>query len=215
MRTRAVTFDFNGTLSHDESILSEIYVELFAEYGRPVSAQEYFDQLAGRSDEEIVSIWFGGDHPAFEELIGERVRRYRAAVADGSTVTETVRAAVRYAAERVPLAIVTGAVRIEVEPVVEAAGLADSFRTIVTIDDVGEGKPRPVSYLRALEMLGAGLQPEQVVAFEDTDIGIASAKAAGLRCLAVLGTLSPARLAAADEIVPAVDVDLMQRLLTA
>src|SRR2546423_583915 len=145
MPTRAVTFDFNGTLSHDEPILCAIYVELFAEHGCPVSSEEYFELLAGRSDEEIVSIWFGAEHPAFDELIGERVRRYREAVADGSTVPAAVREAVRYAAERVPLAVVTGAVRIEVEPVVAAAGLADSLRTIVAIDDVGRGKPDPES----------------------------------------------------------------------
>jgi beta-phosphoglucomutase-like phosphatase (HAD superfamily) len=52
-----------------------------------------------------------------------------------------------------------------------------------------------------------------VLAFEDTEAGVASAKDAGLRCLGVLGTLAPARLAAADEIVPAIDVELMQRLL--
>jgi beta-phosphoglucomutase-like phosphatase (HAD superfamily) len=52
-----------------------------------------------------------------------------------------------------------------------------------------------------------------VVVFEDTEAGIASAKAAGMHCVAVLGTLRADRLAAADEIVPAIDVELMQRLL--
>jgi beta-phosphoglucomutase-like phosphatase (HAD superfamily) len=50
---RAVIFDFNGTLSHDEPILCEIFSELFAEHGRPLSVQEYFDELAGLSDPEI------------------------------------------------------------------------------------------------------------------------------------------------------------------
>ena len=59
----------------------------------------------------------------------------------------------------------------------------------------------------------AVLRANEVVAFEDTEAGIASAKTAGLRCLAVLGTLAPERLAAADEIVPAIDVPLMRRLL--
>ena len=214
MRTRAVIFDFNGTLSHDEALLCEIYVELFAEYGCPVSAREYFDRLAGKSDTEIVTAWFGVDHPAFERLIGERVRRYRESAADGSTVTGPVREAVRYAAERVPVAIVTGAVRSEVEPVVEAAGLSDSFRAIVAIDDVERGKPDPEGYLRALELLDVA-EPGEAVAFEDTEAGVTSAKTAGLRCVAVLGTHNPARLAAADEIVPAVDVALVSRLLAA
>jgi beta-phosphoglucomutase-like phosphatase (HAD superfamily) len=47
---------------------------------------------------------------------------------------------------------------------------------------------------------------------EDTEAGIASAKAAGMRCFAVLGTLSPERLSHADEIVERIDLPLMQRL---
>ena len=71
----------------------------------------------------------------------------------------------------------------------------------------------PAGYLRALALLDGGLDPDDVVVFEDTEAGVASAKAAGMRCLAVLGTLSPERLAQADEIVPAIDVALIQRLL--
>src|SRR5947199_1325572 len=120
---RAIVFDFNGTLSDDEPILCEIFGNLFAEHGRPMSAQEYFDELAGLSDPEIVRTWLGPDHPDVDAVIGERVARYRAAVADGSSVPERTRAAVRYAAERVPLAICSGAAHAEIEPVVEASGL--------------------------------------------------------------------------------------------
>jgi beta-phosphoglucomutase-like phosphatase (HAD superfamily) len=51
------------------------------------------------------------------------------------------------------------------------------------------------------------------VAFEDTEVGVASAKDAGLRCLAVRGTLPADRLARADEIVDRLDVEVMHRLL--
>lgn len=213
MPVRAVIFDFNGTLSHDEPILCEIFCELFAEHGRPLSAQEYFDELAGLSDPEIVRTWLGRDHPSLDEVIERRIARYRELVADGSSVPDPVREAVRYAAERVPVAIVSGAAREEIEPVIGAAGLAASIRTIVGAEDVADGKPDPAGYLRALELLDGGLEASEVVVFEDTEAGIASAKAAGLRCIAVLGTLAPERLASADEIVPAIDVELMQRLL--
>ena len=213
MPVRAVIFDFNGTLSHDEPILCEIFCELFAEHGRPLSAQEYFDELAGLSDPEIVCTWLGRDHPSVDEVIERRIARYRELVADGSSVPDPVREAVRYAAERVPVAIVSGAAREEIEPVIGAAGLAASIRTIVGAEDVADGKPDPAGYLRALELLDGGLEASEVVVFEDTEAGIASAKAAGLRCIAVLGTLAPERLASADEIVPAIDVELMRRLL--
>jgi HAD superfamily hydrolase (TIGR01509 family) len=210
---RGVIFDFNGTLSQDEPILCEIFSELFAEHGRPLSAQEYFDQLAGLSDPEIVRTWLGQDHPDVDEVIEQRIARYRERVADGSSVPEAVREAVRYTAERVPVAVVSGAARAEIEPVLEAAGLDGLVAAIVPVEDVAEGKPHPDGYLRALDLLDGDLEASDVLVFEDTEAGVASAKAAGMHCIAVLGTLAPARLAAADEIVPAIDSELMQRLL--
>jgi beta-phosphoglucomutase len=209
--TSAIIFDFNGTLSDDEPIMCEIFIELFAEHGKPLSAQEYFDQLAGLSDPEIVRMWLGEDHPDIDEVIAERVNRYRAAVGDGSSIHQHVREAVRYAAERVPLAICSGAARAEIEPVVEAAGLAECFRAIVTSDDVVHGKPDPEGYLRTLRLLG---DPNDALVFEDTEAGIASAKAAGLRVIAKLGTLDPHRLREADELVDRIDVELMRRCLS-
>ena len=83
MSVSAVVFDFNGTLSDDEPVLCEIFMHLFAEHGRPMSAQEYFDHLAGLSDPEIVTTWLGEDHPDVRAVIGERERRYRAAASGG------------------------------------------------------------------------------------------------------------------------------------
>lgn len=212
MPVGAVIFDFNGTLSDDEPLLCEIFTHLFAEHGRPMSAQEYFDELAGLSDPEIVTTWLGEDHPDVQAVIDERVSRYRAAAWDGSTVHEHVREAVRFAAERAPVAICSGAARDEIEPVVEAAGLAACFRAIVTSDDVVHGKPNPEGYVKTLALLGA--DPTGSVVFEDTEAGVASARAAGVgRVLAVRTTLEPHRLAAADELVDRIDVALMRRLL--
>jgi beta-phosphoglucomutase len=210
---RAVLFDFNGTLSQDEPILCEILVELFAEYGKPLSAQQYFEEFAGLSDPEIIRSWFGDDYPAVDEIVAERIRRYRRAVGDGASVPEEVRAAVRYAAARVAVGVVSGAAREEIAPVLEAAGLADVLGTIVSADDVVAGKPDPEGYLRALDCLDGDIAAGDVLVLEDTEAGVEAAKAAGMRCVAVLGTVAPARLVAADEIVQAVDVSLLQRLL--
>ena len=210
MPIAAVVFDFNGTLSDDEPVLCEIFMRLFAEQGKPMAAQEYFDRLAGLSDPEIVRTWLGADRA---DVVAERVRRYTTAVADGSTVHEHVREAVRYAAERVPLAICSGAARAEIEPVVEAAGIAPCFQAIVSSDDVVHGKPDPEGYAKALALLE--VDGADAVVFEDTEAGIASARAAGVgRVLAVRGTLEPERLAQADELIDRLDIDVMRRCLS-
>jgi len=213
MPIAAVVFDFNGTLSDDEPVLCDIFMHLFAEHGKPLSAQEYFDRLAGLSDPEIVRTWLGNDHPDVQAVIDERVDRYRAAVADGSTVHEHVREAVRYAAGRASLAICSWAARAEIEPVVEAAGLASLFEAVVTSDDVVHGKPDPEGYTRTLGILG--VDAGDAVVFEDTEAGIASARAAGVgRVLAMKTTLEPHRLARADELIDRLDVDVMRRCLS-
>jgi len=209
--TRALVFDFNGTLSRDEPVLYAIYSELFAEHGRPLSEADYYGRLAGNTEEAIIHGWLGVEGDELEALVEERVDRYVRA-ADGSTVPLAVRDAVRHAASRVPVAIVSGAYRREIEPVVERAGLADAVRVLVAADDVTRGKPDPEGYLRALEAL-ADLEPADVVAFEDTEAGIASARAAGLRCVAVRGTLPDERLAAAEAIVDEIDVELVRSLV--
>jgi beta-phosphoglucomutase len=215
MPPRAVIFDFNGTISDDERILYSVFSDMFAELGRPLSQREYIDHLAGLSDQAIVRGWLG-ERSDLDQLVRERVRRYRQAVGDGSSVGQDVRDAVHYAASRVPVAIVSGAALDEVEPVIEAAGLTDAFTALVCSDHVDNGKPHPEGYLRALELLALGaepIDPADVIAFEDTEAGVLSAKAAGMRCVAVLGTLPAGRLAAADEIVEAIDQPLLRRLL--
>jgi HAD superfamily hydrolase (TIGR01509 family) len=208
VRPAALLFDFNGTLSDDEHIQCEIYQEIFAEAGKPLGKAQYFAELAGLSDPEIVRTWLGEERP---ELVAERVSRYQARAADGSTVGPAAREAVRYAAKRAQLAIVSGAARVEIESVLTAAGLAPLVSLVVAADDVEAGKPDPAGYIRALELLDR--RPDEAVAFEDSEAGVVAAKAAGLHCVAVEGTTELDRLAAADEIVGALDVELMQRLL--
>jgi beta-phosphoglucomutase len=200
MTPRAVAFDFNGTLSDDEWLLFEIYAEMFAERGKPLTQAEYLDQLAGLSEDEIIRSWLGHVDAA---LVEERVTRYTARAADGSTVSEEARAAVRYAAARVPVAIVSSAFRSEIETVVAGAGL--EFSTIVTAEDVARHKPDPEAYVLAAARLGVA--PEELLVFEDTEAGVASAKAAGATVVAIVRTLGADRLAAADAFAETLDVE--------
>ena len=207
----ALVFDFNGTLSDDEPLLLSIYQQLFARHGRPLTEEQYVSDLAGNTEETIIGTWLGVDGPLLAMLVQERIDAYTALAASGSTVTSAVREAVRFAAARVPVAIVSGAFRAEIEPVVSAAGIAGELSMIVTADDVEHGKPHPEGYLLAVD--GLGVDPARTVAFEDTEAGVSSAKDAGLRCLAVRGTLPDERLGRADELIDAIDVALVERLI--
>jgi len=205
---RAVVFDFNGTLSNDEPLLARVYQEQFAVLGKPITVSHYYEHFAGHTDEEVYTRWFGHADPT---LIRDRIERYNRLAADGSTVDGEMRAAVRFAAGRVPVAIVSAAARSEIEPIVDAAGISDALTLIVSHDDVRKGKPDPECYLTAARALGVA--PRELLVFEDTDVGVAAAKAAGARVVGLTRTLGPERLAAADELVDRIDVPLLERLL--
>jgi beta-phosphoglucomutase len=210
---RALILDFNGTVSHDEHIVRELFQELFAEQGRPLDSATYERELAGMSDPEIAWAWLGRDHPAAAHVIAERDRRYRARTSDGSTIPAQVRAAVRLAAEHVPVAICSGAARGEIEATLGAAGIAGSFKVIVAAEDVPRGKPAPDGYLAAHRLLAPEVPASEVLVFEDTEVGVLSALGAGMRCIAVLGTMGADRLAAAERVVPELESAVVREVL--
>ena len=205
---RALLLDFNGTISEDEPILCRIFQELFDEAGKPLTEGEYYDRLAGFSDREIVRMWLGRDDAA---LLDRKSERYRQ-LADGSTVSTETREAVRAAANVVPVAVVSGSARAEIEPVLEAAGIAEAITLVVSEDDITRSKPDPEGYLIAVDLLG--VEPGGAVAVEDSEAGIAAAKAAGIYCVAVTTTLPRERLSAADEVTERVDRALIARLVS-
>jgi beta-phosphoglucomutase len=202
----SILFDFNGTLSDDEWVLCDILQKLFAEAGRPMSDEDY-SGLLGYSDPEIVEVWLGRPHP---EIVRRKVDEYRRRVSDGSTIDEETRLAVRLAAELGPVAVVSGSARDEIEPVLDAAGLLDVVTVVVPREDVANGKPAPDGYLRALELLNV----DSGVAIEDSPPGVVSAKAAGLRCVALTRWFTSDRLPGADLYASAVDRDLIRRLVS-
>ena len=210
---RALILDFNGTVSHDEHIVLQLFQELFGELGRPLDAATYERELAGMSDPEITQAWLGHDHPAVAHVIAERDRRYRARTADGSTIPPQVREAVRLAADHVPVAICSGAARSEIEATLAAAGIEDAIALIVAAEDVAHGKPAPDGYAAAHRLLAPEIPAAAVLAFEDTEVGVLSALGAGLRCIAVRGTMADDRLAAAERVVPELDAAIVREVL--
>jgi HAD superfamily hydrolase (TIGR01509 family) len=215
MPFRALIFDFNGTLSDDEHLMEAVTAEVLARHATPPTHREYIDRLAGLSDETVVRTWLG-DREDVDAIVAARIDAYRRVVQDGSTVVKRVREVVRAAAERAPIGIVSGAALAEIQPVIDAAGITGLFSCVVTSDDVLVGKPHPEGYLVALGLLRrtvANLQPGQVAVIEDTEAGVLAAKATGMYCLGLLGTMTADRLSAADELVETIDLPLVDRLL--
>ncbi|MET0843970.1 MAG: HAD family phosphatase [Mycetocola sp.] len=213
---RAVIFDFNGTLSDDEPILLSIFTDLFSRYlGWQMSPQEYAERLLGHSDREIVEIAVRehrGDKPGLvEELLARRRDRYKELVAARSPITDSAAELVAHLARReVPMAIVTGAQREDVLAVLNSCSTGDHIDLLVAEEDVERGKPDPEGFLAGAALLG--VEPGDVLVFEDSVPGIRGALAAGMRCVAVTGDdPQPRVLAAGVATTRRLSADLLDR----
>ncbi len=106
-------------------------------------------------------------------------------------------------AEGVPCVIASSTHRENITTALEILGLEEFFRDAVTSEDVSRGKPHPEVFLTAAKRLGVA--PEDCVVFEDALVGIAAAKAAGMRVVAVTTTEPAEKLAHADWVVDQLD----------
>jgi beta-phosphoglucomutase len=118
-------------------------------------------------------------------------------------------AAVRRAAAAMPIAIASGARGAEIRRVLDREDLAACFTAIVGAEDTPVSKPAPDPYLRALALLAPGfggrLAASECVAIEDSHWGLDSARAAGMRTVAVSQTYEAATLTGADLVIPSLD----------
>ncbi|MBM4030007.1 MAG: HAD family hydrolase, partial [Planctomycetes bacterium] len=110
---------------------------------------------------------------------------------------------------QIPLAICSGALRPEIELILEEAALRRYFDVIVSAEEVARGKPDPEGFLLALQRLNE-LWPEPITAarclvIEDSHWGLQAARAAGMRTIAVTNTYEAAQLQQADKVVARLD----------
>jgi beta-phosphoglucomutase len=109
-----------------------------------------------------------------------------------------------------PLALCSGALRSDIDPILAQLGVARCFDVIVSTDDVRRSKPDPESYALAFARLSERYVtlltvPGKSIAVEDTLAGIRSAKGAGLRVLAVTNSYGAGELAEADWIADSLE----------
>jgi beta-phosphoglucomutase len=191
---RAAAFDLNGTITDDEDAQYEVYAEIFLEEAGILLDYDYYrSELAVLADPEIFSRVLARENMVrsrefADDLARKRIARYVDRIRNAPPVRPDVVALIRTLADRMPMALVTGAPLAEAGPILAAAELTPLFVSVITCEDVTRGKPDPEGYLLALERLRdamPGLAARDVVVFEDSLPGITAAHAAGMRCVGV------------------------------
>ncbi len=201
MTLKAVLFDFNGVIIKDEAIHEQLISEILIEENLRPSPQEYREICLGRSDRICVAELLKRrgrlvTESYLTQLIARKAKAYERQLETLEKLPiypglEDLIFKIRVA--KLPMGVVSGALRSEVQLVLTRAELAQHFSVIVAGDDIKVSKPEPDGYLLAVERLNQQYpdlkaQASECLAIEDTPAGIEAAKRAGMQVVGVANT---------------------------
>jgi HAD superfamily hydrolase (TIGR01509 family) len=201
--TDAVVFDLDGVLVDSEHVWDEARRQLARERGGRWHDRASRDMMGMSSLEwsrymhDVIGL-----EDAPEDISAEVVRRLEEIYRRDLPLFEGAAAAVERVAARWPLGLASSSNRELIDLVLDLSSLGRLFAATVSSEEVAHGKPAPDVYLEAARRLG--VDPDRCAAIEDSENGIRSAKAAGMRVLAIPNPRYPPAedaLAQADEVL--------------
>ena len=183
---RAALFDLDGTLV-DSEIHTDTAIRVIAgRHGVPGFSLPH-SQTRGRTWEHVAGVMRTGTGIAGSTaaLADELLLYWTVLTADVTPVAGAPEA-IREAASRLPLGVVSGSPRAVIDRFLDRLGISDYVapRARIGGDDVRASKPDPDGYLRGARALG--VRPADCLVFEDSQAGLLAAKAAGMRSMFVM-----------------------------
>lgn len=225
---RAIIFDLDGTLANTEPLHYEAFARILHGEGIDLDRDDYFRRLIGFDDHDVFAAVLKDDgRPVTEAAIADLAARkaavYQEMIAGRDVTYPGAADLVRRCAERFPLAVATGTLRVEAETILARAGVRALFADIVAAEDVEHGKPAPECFEKARGRLGfllrlrPPLEAAECLVVEDTPAGIQAAHRAAMPVLALCHDASAEDLKAAEVVcksIAEVDLDEILRHLS-
>lgn len=183
---QAVIFDVDGVLIDSEPFWRESEIEVFARHGVRLSESDCL-LTVGMRIQEVADYWFARrpwQGAAPDLVAGEILQGVIERVKTRGAPMPGLAEAIRLLRERgLRLALASSSARILINAVLDRLGLRSAFDAVCSAENEPLGKPHPGVYLSAAALLA--LPPEACIAVEDSINGVLSAKAAGMRCIAI------------------------------
>ena len=182
----AILFDFDGVLADTEPVHWRCWNEILKPFSIQLTWEAFERECIGVSDHALIERLASQRQPPipFDDLWSRyptKKELFRTSIAEAPPfVAETV-ALIRELSKSYKLAVVTSSARIEIEPALLHGGIRACFQALVCGKEVENLKPAPDPYLKAAELLGA----RNPLVIEDSDSGVASARAAGFELLRI------------------------------
>jgi len=186
----AVVFDLDGVLVDTEELWDEARRQIAEERGGQwrEDAQRAMMGMSSKEWSRYMHDVIGVPDP-LEQINAEVVRRLEELYRERLPLIPGALEAVRRIGARSPLAIASSSNRPIIDLFLELTGTADLFRATVSSEEVERGKPAPDVYLEAARRLG--VDPAVCAAVEDSENGIRSAAAAGMKVIAIPNRVFP------------------------
>jgi HAD superfamily hydrolase (TIGR01509 family) len=187
MPIQAIIFDLDGTLIDTEPSAARAITDCFKTWNIQVDPNDAA-YITGRTWENAFRFLF----QKYEMPIPAQqaslmiMNRYRELMQTECLPVPGSEQAVKALAPHFSLGLVSGSYRAEILWALKKLGIFDHFKVVLGAEDYPRSKPAPDGYLKAFDLMG--IKPECVLIFEDSEAGIASAKAAGARVVAITGT---------------------------
>jgi beta-phosphoglucomutase family hydrolase len=180
---RAYLFDCDGTIADSMPLHYKAWKRALEEYGCTYD-EDLFYSWGGKPVRKIIADLnqMHGLNMPVDELAEKKERLYHAQLPELQGIPEVLEH-IEAMHGRIPFAVVSGSRRASVVGSLTALGLLDKFDVLVCAEDYKHGKPAPDGFLLAAQKLGAA--PEHCLVFEDTDLGIQAATAAGMKSVLV------------------------------
>ena len=206
MNLKAFIFDMDGVMLDSEPLQLRSFNKILERFNVSVSMSDFKKNYMGIRDTQICEKMisdFKLPIGAEEFVNGKRNAYLDVVLEEDISPPEGLIDAVNALYEILPLGIASSSQIKEIEMITMKFGIRDRFKVLVSAHQVPNGKPAPDVYLKASAMLEVG--PSLCGAIEDTKTGIESAKAAGMRCIAITTTHTTEELSEADKVISSFD----------
>jgi|SRR5581483_4084546 len=207
---KAIIFDCDGVIADSEPLHLAAMQRALAEEGITLTEEAYFREYLALDDRGCFTKAFH-DHGReltadyLRELIARKAVQLEPVMRAHLRIFPGVADFIRSAAQRYPLAVASGALRHEIELILEHAGVRDCFAAVVSAEDVTRGKPDPESFRKAHATLSArqarDIAAAECLVIEDSLHGVEAGKRAGMMVLAVTNSYPREKLLAADLVI--------------
>ena len=183
-KKKLALFDLDGTLFSTNDVNWYAYKEALAHFGFAFEYDYWFRNCIGRHYKDFLSDIGITDEPTLLEIHRLKKQAYKKYLGHAK-VNEHLFALIELMRPEYYLALVTTASRKNVEDILTAFDKMNVFDKRFTQEDFSKMKPDPEGYLKAMEHFN--IRPEDTIIFEDSETGLAAAKASGAYYYGVFG----------------------------